>query len=60
MCGYTVTADPRYTGMNPPLAQRTRAISYRPNGKANDQSLAAGDEMTLAVIDRQLVGAWRS
>jgi N4-gp56 family major capsid protein len=50
MCGYTVVVDPRYTGMNPPIATDAAHV-FRPNAKANDQTLAAGDEFTLAIID---------
>jgi N4-gp56 family major capsid protein len=50
MCGYTVQNDPRYSGMNaaiPPDA----AHYFRPNAKATDQALAAGDEFSLTLID---------
>jgi N4-gp56 family major capsid protein len=50
MCGYTVQNDPRYTGMNAVIAPDA-AHQYRPNAKANDQTLAAGDEFNLASID---------
>jgi N4-gp56 family major capsid protein len=51
MCGYTPAIDNRYTGMNPVIAPDA-AHSYRPNTKANDQTLAAGDEFTLAILDQ--------
>jgi N4-gp56 family major capsid protein len=50
VCGYTVQADVRYTGMQPVLAPDAAHI-YRPNAHATDQALVAGDEMNLAIID---------
>jgi len=51
MCGYTVQNDPRYTGMNAVLGPDAGHV-FRPNAKANDQTLAAGDEMKLDWIDQ--------
>lgn len=51
LCGYTVQTDLRYTGNNAVVAPDAGHI-YRPNAKANDQSLAAGDEFTLSFIDQ--------
>lgn len=56
MCGYTVQNDPRYTGMNVVLAPDAAHV-FRPNAKANDQSLAAGDEFTLSLIDQVVAQA---
>jgi N4-gp56 family major capsid protein len=50
MCGYTPAVDNRFTGMNAILPPDAAHI-YRPNAKASDQTLAAGDEFTLAAID---------
>jgi N4-gp56 family major capsid protein len=49
-CGYTVQADLRYTGMNAVLGPDAAHV-FRPNSRANDQSLTTGDEMTLGIID---------
>ena len=56
VCGYTVVVDPRFTGMNAPLPTDPAHI-FRPNAKANDQTLAAGDEFTLAIIDSMVAQA---
>jgi len=50
VCGYTTQSDLRYTGMNAVIAPDSGHI-FRPNSRANDQSLIAGDEMTLGIID---------
>jgi N4-gp56 family major capsid protein len=50
-CGFTPAVDPRFTGMNAVLGPDAAHV-FRPNAKANDQSLAAGDEMTLTLIDQ--------
>jgi len=54
LCGFTAQTDLRYTGNNAVLAP---TVVYRPNGRANDQSLVAGDEFTLASIDRAVAAA---
>ena len=56
MCGFTPATDTRYTGMNPVMGPDANHI-YRPNAKASDQALAAGDEMTLAVFDQLVAKA---
>ena len=56
VCGFTPQVDVRYTGMNAVLGPDAAHIT-RPNAKANDQSLAAGDEMTLALIDKMVESA---
>lgn len=56
MCGYTPVVDTRYTGMNPVIAPDAAHI-VRPNAKASDQTLAAGDEMSLALIDAMVAKA---
>lgn len=56
MCGYTPQNDPRYTGMNAVIAPDA-AHAFRVNGKANDQSLIAGDEFTLGSIDALVAAA---
>jgi N4-gp56 family major capsid protein len=50
MCGYTVVTDNRFTGMNAVIPPDAGHI-FRPNSKANDQTLAVGDELNLGVID---------
>ena len=54
VCGNTVVTDPRYTGANTVTAPSTNRI-IRPNARANDQSLVAGDEFTLDMLDRARV-----
>jgi len=54
LCGYTVQTDLRYTGNNAVLAPTT---VIRPNARANDQSLIAGDEFTLGLIDQAVAQA---
>jgi N4-gp56 family major capsid protein len=56
MCGYTVQNDPRYSGLNAAIAPDAAHI-LRPNAKASDQLLAAGDEMTLLQIDAMVAAA---
>lgn len=51
VCGYTVQSDVRYTGMNSVTGPDANHV-YRPNSRANDQSLTTGDEMTLGLIDQ--------
>lgn len=54
LCGFTPQADLRYTGNNVVQAPST---VIRPNAKANDQSLAAGDEFVLGLIDQAVAQA---
>jgi N4-gp56 family major capsid protein len=54
LCGFTPQTDLRYAGNNPILAATS---VYRPNARANDQSLVAGDEFTLQMIDAAVVRA---
>ena len=56
VCGYTPATDVRFTGMNPVNGPDANHIT-RPNAKTTDQSLAAGDEMSLALIDKMVEGA---
>lgn len=56
MCGFTPQTDARYAGNNAVVAPDALHI-YRPNSKANDQSLAAGDEMVLPLIDQAVAAA---
>lgn len=50
ICGNTAQVDTRYTGNNATIAPDSAHV-YRPNSRANDQSLTTGDEMTLPLID---------
>lgn len=54
LCGFTAQTDLRYTGNNAVLAPTT---VIRPNARANDQSLIAGDEFTLGLIDQAVAQA---
>jgi N4-gp56 family major capsid protein len=56
LSGYTPAVDVRYTGMNAVIAPDANHIA-RPNAKASDQALAAGDEMSLALIDKLVESA---
>ena len=56
VCGYTPAADVRYTGMNAVVGPDAQHI-VRPNAKASDQALAAGDEMSLTLIDKMVESA---
>lgn len=56
LCGYTPVTDLRYSGSNAIIAPASTRI-YRPNSRANDQSLTTGDEMTLQLIDALVAGA---
>lgn len=49
VCGYTVTTDTRYTGLQAVLAA-TRVI--RQSTRANDESLVATDTFTIDLIDK--------
>ena len=51
VCGYTTETRPQYTGNNSIIAPTAGKI-YRPNSRANDQSLTTGDEFTLSFIDQ--------
>jgi len=51
VCGYTTETRAAYTGNNAILAPSASRI-YRPNSRANDQSLTTGDEFTLSFIDQ--------
>lgn len=50
ICGNTAQTDTRYTGNNATIAPDSAHV-YRPNSRANDQSLTTGNEMTLPLID---------
>ena len=50
ICGNTAQTDTRYTGNNVTIAPDSAHV-YRPNSRANDQSLTTGNEMTLPLID---------
>jgi N4-gp56 family major capsid protein len=56
VCGFTPQVDSRYTGHNTVIGPDALHIS-RPNAKANDQSLAAGDEFKLTLIDQAVAAA---
>ena len=56
MSGYTPATDYRFTGMNAVIGADANHIT-RPNAKASDQTLAAGDEMSLALIDKMVESA---
>lgn len=55
VCGYTATGvATAYTGNNSIIAPTSTRI-YRPNSRANDQSLTTGDEFTLSFIDEAVL-----
>lgn len=56
VCGYTPAVDVRYTGMNAVTGPDAAHVA-RVNNKANDESLIAGDEMSLALIDKLVESA---
>lgn len=56
VCGYTPVTDTRFTGMNAVVAPDAQHIA-RVNNKATDELLIAGDEMTLALIDKLVEAA---
>lgn len=56
LCGYTTQTDTRYTGNQAVIAPDSEHV-FRPNSRANDQSLTTGDEMTLAIIDEAVTAA---
>lgn len=51
LAGYTAEANAGKVGNNQVLAPSTNRI-LRPNSRATDQALVAGDEMTLSLIDK--------
>jgi len=51
LCGYTPQTNLAYTGNNAVIAPDSSHV-YRPNSRANDQSLTTGDEFTLSFIDQ--------
>lgn len=60
LTGYTpANADPGNTGANTILAPSPSRI-IRPNGKTTDQSLVAGDEFTLNLLDLAKIQAEKS
>jgi N4-gp56 family major capsid protein len=56
VAGYTPQTDVRYTGMNAVLGPDANHIA-RLNAKTADENLAAGDEMSLALIDKLVESA---
>ncbi len=50
VAGYTTETRSQYNGNNAIVAPTAGRI-YRPNARANDQSLTTGDEFTLSFID---------
>ena len=56
VCGYTPAVDVKFTGMNAVVAPDAQHIT-RPNGKATDELLIAGDEMSLTLIDKLVESA---
>jgi N4-gp56 family major capsid protein len=54
--GYTPITDLRYTGNNAVIGPDANHIT-RPNAKTADELLAAGDEMSLALIDKLVESA---
>jgi N4-gp56 family major capsid protein len=56
VCGYTPVTDPKFTGLNAVLGPDA-THSTRPNGKTTDELLIAGDEMSLALIDKMVESA---
>jgi N4-gp56 family major capsid protein len=51
VCGNNAATDLRYTGNNAVSAPDSAHV-YRPNSRANDQSLTTGDEFNLSFIDQ--------
>lgn len=51
VCGYTVQADTRYTGLNAVTAPSSTRI-IRQSGRASDDLLVVGDTFTLDLIDK--------
>ena len=56
VCGFTAQPDVRFTGNQAVIAPDSGHI-FRPNSRANDQSLTTGDEMTLSIIDELVTAA---
>lgn len=56
ICGFTAQTDTRFTGNNAAIAPDTSHI-FRPNSRANDQTLTTGDEFNLAIIDTMVARA---
>jgi N4-gp56 family major capsid protein len=56
VCGFTPTTDVKYTGLNAINGPDVNHIT-RPNAKAADEALAAGDEMNLSLIDKMVEAA---
>lgn len=56
VCGNTAAIDTRFTGNQAVIAPDAQHI-FRPNSRANDQSLTTGDEMTLNIIDELATAA---
>jgi N4-gp56 family major capsid protein len=54
VCGFTPQTNLAFTGQNAVTAPTT---TYRPNSRANDQSLTTGDEFTLTFIDNAVYTA---
>lgn len=55
ICGYTAQSDTRFTGNNATIAPSTNRWII--NGQSTEAALVAGNEMTLALIDRARVMA---
>lgn len=51
VCGYSIQADIRFTGLNATTAPSTTRI-IRQSGRASDDLLVAGDEFSLDLIDK--------
>jgi N4-gp56 family major capsid protein len=54
VAGYTTEVRSQYNGNNAIIAPSSGRI-YRPNSRANDQSLTTGDEFTLTLIDEAVL-----
>lgn len=55
-CGFTPVTDVKFTGMNAVTGPDAQHIA-RVNGKATDELLIAGDEMSLTLIDKLVESA---
>lgn len=51
VCGFTIQADVRYTGLNAVVAPSSTRI-IRQSARASDDLLVAGDEFTIDLIDK--------
>lgn len=58
ICGFTAQVDTRYTGNNAVPAPDAAHI-FRPNSRANDESLTTGDEFTLDIVNRMVARAYQ-